>query len=89
MSLVGPRPEVRKYVDLYSDEQKKVLDVKPGITDVASIAYKFENELLAKSPNPEKIYIEEIMPDKIRMNLEYIENPGILKYFKIIVKTFF
>ena len=65
MSLVGPRPEVRKYVDLYNAEQQKVLSVKPGITDYASIEYSEENELLAKSKDPEKTYIEEIMPAKL------------------------
>jgi lipopolysaccharide/colanic/teichoic acid biosynthesis glycosyltransferase len=72
MSFVGPRPEVRKYVDLYNDEQRKVLNVLPGITDVASLQYFEENELLAKSNDPERTYIEEIMPAKLRLNLEYI-----------------
>lgn len=89
MSLVGPRPEVRKYVDLYSELQKKVLLVKPGITDMASIAYKKENELLAKSPDPEKTYIEEVMPEKLKLNMIYIENRGLVNYFKIILKTIF
>jgi len=89
MSLVGPRPEVRKYVDLYTEAQKKVLNVRPGITDMASIAYKKENELLAGSPDPEKTYIEEIMPEKLKLNLIYIENPGIVNYFRIIFKTIF
>ena len=89
MSLVGPRPEVRKYVDLYSELQKKVLLVKPGITDMASIAYKNENELLAKSPDPEKTYITEVMPEKLKLNMIYIENRGLLNYFKIIFKTIF
>lgn len=89
MSLVGPRPEVRKYVDMYSESQKKVLSVRPGITDMASIAYKKENELLAGSPDPEKTYIEEIMPEKLKLNLIYIENPGFLNYFRIIFKTIF
>ena len=66
MSLVGPRPEVRKYVELYTDEQQKVLSVKPGITDYASIEYMDENEILGKSNDPEKTYIEEIMPEKIK-----------------------
>ncbi len=88
MSLVGPRPEVRKYVNLYNDEQKKVLQVRPGITDVASIVYKSENEILEKAAEPERIYIEEIMPHKIQLNMEFINHPGILKYFKIIFKTF-
>lgn len=72
MSLVGPRPEVRKYVDLYTSEQRKVLSVKPGITDYASIEYVDENEILGKATDPEKIYIEQIMPDKIKYNLKLL-----------------
>lgn len=87
MSLVGPRPEVRKYVDLYNEEQKKVLSVKPGITDNASIKYFAESDLLAKSENPEKTYIEIIMPEKLKINLEYIQNPSIGKDFAIIFRT--
>lgn len=87
MSLVGPRPEVRKYVQLYNDEQKKVLQVRPGITDLASIAYKNENELLAQSEDPEKTYINEVMPEKLRLNQQFIENPTIKNYFTIIFKT--
>lgn len=87
MSLVGPRPEVRKYVELYNQEQKKVLMVKPGITDYASILYSNENELLAKSENPETLYIKEIMPHKLKLNMEYINNPGLITDFKIILKT--
>jgi lipopolysaccharide/colanic/teichoic acid biosynthesis glycosyltransferase len=87
MSLVGPRPEVRKYVDLYSDEQKKVLKVRPGITDLASIKYANENEILAKVAEPEKYYIEHIMPDKITINYWYIENNNIRSYFSIIFQT--
>lgn len=89
MSLVGPRPEVRKYVNLYTDEQKKVLLIRPGITDMASIAFKKENEILASSSDPERTYIEEVMPEKLRLNLIYIENPGVLNYFRIIGKTIF
>jgi lipopolysaccharide/colanic/teichoic acid biosynthesis glycosyltransferase len=87
MSLVGPRPEVRKYVDLYNSEQLKVLSVKPGITDYASIQYSNENELLAKSQDPEITYIEEIMPDKLNLNLRYINESGVFTDVKIIVKT--
>ena len=76
MSLVGPRPEVRKYVDLYTPEQQKVLSVRPGITDYASIEYIDENKLLALSSDPDKTYIEEIMPAKIALNLRYIEHFG-------------
>ena len=87
MSLVGPRPEVRKYVDLYTDEQQKVLSVKPGITDYASIEYMDENEILGKSNDPEKTYIEEIMPEKIKYNMKYIQNKNLFEYFKIILLT--
>ncbi len=87
MSLVGPRPEVRKYVDLYTPDQQKVLQVRPGITDMASIAYKNENELLAKSADPEKTYIEEVMPEKLKLNMVYIDDPSLINYLKIIFKT--
>src|SRR5207342_2695620 len=76
MSLVGPRPEVKKYVDLYTPAQKEVLNVKPGITDYASLAYFEENELLAKSQEPELTYIAEIMPAKLELNRKYIEQQG-------------
>jgi len=87
MSLVGPRPEVRKYVDLYNAEQQKVLTVKPGITDYASIEYSNENEILAKAENPEQIYINEIMPHKLLLNLKYIHEQGFVTDVKIIFKT--
>lgn len=87
MSMVGPRPEVRKYVDLYTDEQRRVLTVRPGITDYASIEYLDENELLAKSSDPDKTYIEEIMPAKIELNMKFINNPSLSEYLKIIFKT--
>ncbi|MDU5794944.1 sugar transferase [Haemophilus parainfluenzae] len=87
MSLVGPRPEVRKYVELYTDEQQRVLSVKPGITDYASIEYMDENEILGKSSDPEKTYIEEIMPEKIKYNMKYIQNKNVSEYFKIIFLT--
>ena len=87
MSLVGPRPEVRKYVELYTDEQQKVLSVKPGITDYASIEYVDENEILGKSSDPEKVYIEEIMPEKIKYNMKYMNNKSLFEYFKIILLT--
>jgi lipopolysaccharide/colanic/teichoic acid biosynthesis glycosyltransferase len=87
MSLVGPRPEVRKYVDLYSNEQLKVLSVKPGITDFASIEYVNENELLAKSSEPEKTYINEIMPAKLQLNLKYIQEKSLIVDMGIILKT--
>ena len=88
MSLVGPRPEVRKYVDLYTPEQRVVLRVRPGITDYASIEYADENEILGKADDPERTYIEQIMPEKIRYNLKYINHPTVGEYFKIIFLTF-
>lgn len=87
MSIVGPRPEVRKYVQLYTKEQKQVLKVKPGLTDFASIQYFNENEILGKSKDPEKTYITEIMPHKIKLNLKYINQPGLKTDCKIILKT--
>jgi len=87
MSLVGPRPEVRKYVDLYTVEQLNVLSVKPGIPDNASIAYFNENELLGKSSNPEETYIKEIMPVKLLLNLKYVNTFTVLSDIKIIVNT--
>ena len=74
MSLVGPRPEVRKYVDMYTPEQMKVLSVRPGITDLASIRYRNENELLEQADDPDQYYEQVIMQDKLRINLEYVEN---------------
>ena len=87
MSFVGPRPEVLKYVRLYSDEQKKVLEARPGITDLASIQYRNENEVLAKFDNPEQAYITQVMPDKLRINLEYLAQRNFLTDIKIILKT--
>lgn len=87
MSLVGPRPEVQKYVDLYTEEQRKVLSVRPGITDYASIEYVDENILLAKSDDPDKTYIEVVMPAKIKLNMKYINNKSLKEYFKIIFLT--
>ena len=87
MSIVGPRPEVEEYVNLYSEKELKILDVKPGITDYASLEYFRENELLAKSKDPEKTYINEIMPNKIALNYKYLKNPTLLHDFKIIFKT--
>ena len=88
MSIVGPRPEVRKYVDMYTPEQMRVLSVRPGLTDIASIQYVHENELLAASDNPEKTYIEEVMPAKLALNLQYIDNQSVLGDLKLIWKTF-
>jgi lipopolysaccharide/colanic/teichoic acid biosynthesis glycosyltransferase len=87
MSFVGPRPEVRKYVNYYNDKQREVLNVRPGITDIASIAYRNENELLEGSDNPENFYITVIMPDKLRMNLDYLNDRSFFKDVKIIFKT--
>ena len=87
MSIVGPRPEVKKYVDLYSTEQKRVLEVKPGITDYASLLYKDENDVLAKYPNPEQAYIDIVMPHKLKINLEYINNRSFWMDLKIIALT--
>ena len=87
MSLVGPRPEVRKYVNLYTDEQRKVLSVRPGITDYASIEYVDENTILGKAEDWEKTYVELIIPQKIQYNMRYIEHRNIKEYLKIILLT--
>ena len=87
MSLVGPRPEVERYVRLYTPEQKIVLSVKPGITDYASIAFSDENVLLGQAEDPEEMYINEIMPKKIEYNLYFINNRTLGVYFKIIFMT--
>ena len=87
MSIVGPRPEVRKYVELYTIEQKRALNVLPGITDYASIEYRNENDLLALAKNPEEYYVKELIPKKIELNLKYINNQSLKEYFSIIAKT--
>jgi len=87
MSLVGPRPEVRKYVAFYNETQRNVLSLRPGLTDYASLEYLHENELLGNSPDPEKTYIEEIMPAKLELNKKYLQDPGLKNYFRIIGKT--
>lgn len=89
MSIVGPRPEVPKYVKLYNDEQKEVLSVRPGLTDYASLEYINENEILAKSNNPNETYINDIMPKKLELNLKYVENNSLLIDFKLILNTIF
>ena len=89
MSFVGPRPEVKKYTDLYTESQRKVLSVRPGITDYASIKFRNENDLLSASDDPEKLYIEEIMPEKLDLNLKYISDNNIFKDIKIIFDTFY
>jgi lipopolysaccharide/colanic/teichoic acid biosynthesis glycosyltransferase len=88
MSLVGPRPEVRKYVDMYTPEQMRVLSVRPGITDLASIRYRNENELLEQAENPDEYYEQVIMQDKLRINLEYVENHSFWNDIKLIFMTF-
>ena len=88
MSLVGPRPEVRKYVDMYTPEQLRVLSVRPGITDLASIRYRNENELLEQAENPDEYYEQVIMQDKLRINLEYVENHSFWNDIKLIFMTF-
>ena len=87
MSLVGPRPEVPKYVALYTDEQKEILKVRAGITDYASIEFSDENDLLASEEEPEKAYIEKIMPKKIELNKKYLSEGSILTDIKIILLT--
>lgn len=89
MSFVGPRPEVRKYVDLYDNIQLQVLKVKPGITDLASIKFINESEILAGYENPEEAYINEIMPAKLKINLDYISKANIFTDIKIIFQTIF
>ncbi len=87
MSVVGPRPEVRKYVDLYTPEQLRVLTVKPGLTDYASIEYVNENEILGKAADPNKTYVEEIMPHKLELNMKYIKEANLSTDLKIIFRT--
>lgn len=88
MSLVGPRPEVRHYVDYWTQEQMHVLDVRPGITDPASIKFRNENELMEQAENPEKYYIEVIMQEKIKLYLEYVNNHSFWGDIGLIFKTF-
>lgn len=87
MSLVGPRPEVRKYVSLYTAEQRKVLTVRPGISDEASIRYVDESAILLQSPDPERFYIDVVMPEKLHLNKSYIDHPSVRAYFSIIFRT--
>ena len=88
MSVVGPRPEVREFVDLYTPEQAEILKVKPGITDLASLEYYKENELLGKADDPKREYIEEIMPAKIELNKKYLKKASVGFDLKIIWRTF-
>lgn len=87
MSLVGPRPEVSKYVKLYTDSQRLVLSRRPGITDYASVEFVNESEILRGSKDPEKTYISEIIPRKIELNMKFISDPSIRQYFKILFLT--
>lgn len=87
MSLVGPRPELRKFTDLYTDEQRKVLSIRPGITDLASIRFRNENELLEGKADPIDFYVREILPVKLAMNLEYVNNQSVWKDIRILFLT--
>lgn len=87
MSVVGPRPEVRKYVEMYTEEQMQVLQVLPGLSDYASIEFMDENEILSQSDNPEQVYIHEIMPTKLQLNFKYIDNQSLFTDLKIIAQT--
>jgi lipopolysaccharide/colanic/teichoic acid biosynthesis glycosyltransferase len=87
MSFVGPRPEVRKYVDYYSEDDLQIFKIKPGITDYASIAFRNEAELLKVATDPEKLYVEDIMPKKIALNKKYLNNNSLIADIKIIIKT--
>ena len=87
MSIVGPRPEVEKYVLLYSEEQRKVLNIRPGITDYASIEYVNENDILSQASDPDRAYIEKVMPHKIKLSMRYLEHYCVSEYLKIIFLT--
>lgn len=87
MSLVGPRPEVRKYVDMYTPEQMRVLSVRPGITSLASIRYRNENAILAASDDPLRTYVEVVMPDKLKIDLEYVDNANLWNDIRLIFNT--
>ena len=88
MSIVGPRPEVKEYVNLYTEDQAEILKVKPGITDLASLEYFNENEILGEAEDPQKAYIEKVMPAKIELNKKYLESPTIGNDLKIMWRTF-
>lgn len=88
MSLVGPRPEVRKYVNMYTPEQMRVLSVRPGITSLASIRYRNENEILAAAEDPDRCYIEQVMPDKLAIDLEYVDRADLWNDIRLIFSTF-
>ena len=88
MSLVGPRPEVRKYVDMYTPEQMRVLSVRPGITSLASIRYRNENDILGAAEDPDRCYVEKVMPDKLAIDLEYVSRATLWNDIKLILSTF-
>lgn len=87
MSFVGPRPEVPRYVELYTEDEREVLKLRPGVTDMASIKYRHESELLAEAEDPERTYIDEVMRDKLRINLEYMATAGLLSDLGVILLT--
>jgi lipopolysaccharide/colanic/teichoic acid biosynthesis glycosyltransferase len=87
MSFVGPRPEVPRYVALYTEEERRVLDLRPGITDLASIKYRHESDILAQAVDPESTYVQEVMRDKLRINLEYAARAGFWADLGVIVQT--
>lgn len=87
MSLVGPRPEVPRYVALYSEDQRRVLDVRPGITDPASVVYRNESDLMADQSDPESFYVDVLMPEKLRLNLEYQERRTLTSDITVIFDT--
>lgn len=87
MSLVGPRPEVRKYVELYADDFRELLQVRPGITDLASLKYRHESDILGRADDPEAEYVRRILPDKIRLGKEYLRRSSLWLDLTIIVKT--
>jgi lipopolysaccharide/colanic/teichoic acid biosynthesis glycosyltransferase len=87
MSLVGPRPEVRRYVEMFRDDYAEILRVRPGITDPASIKFRNEAEMLGRAENPEKEYIERVLPEKIRLGKEYAKNSSLWLDFLVILKT--
>ncbi len=87
MSIVGPRPEVPQYVAHFDEEERRVLEVKPGITDEASIAYIQEGKILSEADDPEKAYLEEVLPEKLRLNLHYVRTRSMKKDLSLILKT--
>ena len=88
MSLVGPRPEVRRYVEMYRKDYQEILKARPGITDLASLKYRHESEVLGRAANTEEEYIKNILPEKIRLNKEYLESSSLLYALGLIARTF-